>query len=73
MSVIFQQYLEKTMTSNELIKKLDQAQVLLSDVYHWADTEGAGLLKVNAHIASLMSAADDCIWESIDIIRGDDE
>jgi len=73
MSVIFQRYLEKTMTSNELIKKLDQAQVLLSDVYHWADAESAGLLKVNAQIASLMSCADDCIWESIDILRGDDE
>ena len=60
------------MTSSELLEKLDQAQSLLSDVYHWADTEGAGLLKVNAQIASLMSAADDCIWESIDILRGDE-
>jgi len=60
------------MTNSELLVKLDQAQSLLSDVYHWADSEGAGLLKVNAQIASLMSAADDCIWESIDILRGDE-
>ena len=60
------------MTNSELLEKLDQAQSLLSDVYHWADSEGAGLLKVNAQIASLMSAADDCIWESIDILRGDE-
>ena len=60
------------MTNGELLAKLDQAQSLLSDVYHWADTEGAGLLKVNAQIASLMSCADDCIWESIDILRGDE-
>jgi len=60
------------MTNGELLKKLDQAQSLLSDVYHWADTQGAGHLKVNAQIASLMSCADDCIWESIDILRGDE-
>jgi len=61
------------MTNQELIERLDQAQTLLSDVYHWADTESAGLLKVNAHIASLMSAADDCIWEAIDVLRGNDD
>jgi hypothetical protein len=60
------------MTNGELLTKLDQAQSLLSDVYHWADTEAPGLLKVNAQIASLMSAADDCIWESIDILRNEE-
>jgi len=53
------------MSNGELIDKLHQAQRLLSDVYHWADETGAGELKINAHIASLMSAADDCIWESV--------
>lgn len=65
MSVIFQQYLEKMMSNGELIDKLHQAQRLLSDVYSWADETGAGELKINAHIARLMSAADDCIWESL--------
>jgi len=59
------------MTNSELLEKLDQAQSLLSDVYHWADAESAGALKVNAHIASLMSCADDCIIESIDYLTGE--
>jgi len=59
------------MTQSELIEKLNKAQSLLSDVYHWADAEGAGFLKVNAHIASLMSCADDCIIESIDYLTGE--
>jgi len=45
---------------------------LLSDVYHWADAEGAGKLKVSAHVASLMSCADDCVIETIDYITGAD-
>jgi len=53
------------MTQSELIEKLNQAQQLLSDVYHWADEPAAGELKVNDHVARLMSAADDHIWESI--------
>lgn len=57
------------MTNGELLKKLDQAQALLSDVYHWADEDCPGLLKKNAQVASLMSAADDCIWEAIDCLR----
>ena len=59
------------MTQGELIKKLEQAQSLLSDVYHWADAEGAGKLKVSAHVASLMSCADDCIIETVDYLTGD--
>ena len=39
------------MTQSELIEKLNQAQQLLSDVYHWADEPAAGELKVNDHIA----------------------
>ena len=66
------------MTASEMIDKLEKAQELLSDIYHWADTPMTnGLqispLKTNAEIASLMSCADECIWESIDILRGDDE
>ena len=53
------------MTNSELIEKLNQAQQLLSDVYHWADESVDGELKVNDHVARLMSAADDHIWESI--------
>jgi hypothetical protein len=61
------------MTQSELIKKLKQAQDILSDVYHWADTKGAGELKVNAHVASLMSCADDCISESLDYLTGEND
>ncbi len=58
------------MTQSELIEKLNTAQSLLSDVYHWADAKGAGKLKVNAHVASLMSCADDCIIETVDYLTG---
>jgi hypothetical protein len=58
------------MTQTELIEKLNKAQSLLSDVYHWADAEGAGKLKVSAHVASLMSCADDCIIETVDYLTG---
>jgi hypothetical protein len=61
------------MTNSELIEKLNKAQSLLSDVYHWADTKGAGELKVNAHVASLMSCADDCIIETVDYLTGVDD
>jgi hypothetical protein len=64
------------MTNSELITKLEQAQALLSDIYHWADTPMTnGLqispLKTNAEIASLMSCADDCIIESLELLRWD--
>jgi len=58
------------MTQTELIEKLNKAQSLLSDVYHWADAKGAGELKVSAHVASLMSCADDCIIETVDYLTG---
>lgn len=59
------------MTNSELIEKLNTAQSLLSDVYHWADAKGAGELKVNSNVASLMSCADDCIIEALDNLRWD--
>jgi len=64
------------MTNSELITKLEQAQALLSDIYHWADTPMTnGLqispLKTNAEVASLMSCADDCIIESLELLRWD--
>jgi len=64
------------MTNSELIAKLEQAQALLSDIYHWADTPMTnGLqispLKTNAEVASLMSCADDCIIESLELLRWD--
>ena len=58
------------MTQSELIKKLKQAQDLLSDVYHWADAKGSGELKVNSFIASSMSCADDCIVDALDYLTG---
>jgi hypothetical protein len=61
------------MTQSELIKNLNEAQKLLSDVYHWADTVGVGQLKTNAHLASLMSCADDCIIEALDYLTGGDD
>jgi hypothetical protein len=58
------------MTNSEMIQKLEQAQELLSDIYHWASTPMSNGLQIaplqtNAEIASLMSCADDCILETI--------
>ena len=58
------------MTNSELKQKLEQAQELLADVYHWASTPMSnGLqvspLKTNAEIASLMSVADGCICDAL--------
>jgi hypothetical protein len=63
------------MTNLEMIQKLEQAQELLSDIYHWASTPmmkrlaSNGLqitpLSTNAEIESLMSVADGCICEAI--------
>ena len=61
------------MSNVELIDKLQQAQHLLSDVYHWADAKAAGELKVNSNIASLMSCADDCVIEALDYLRGEND
>jgi hypothetical protein len=59
------------MTNAELISKLKQAQALLAEVYHWADTPMSnGLqispLKTNAEVASQMSVADSCIIDALD-------
>ena len=66
------------MTNSELRRKLEQAQSLLADVYHWAETPlSNGLqispLKTNAEIASAMSVADSCIWEALDALEDMDE
>jgi hypothetical protein len=66
------------MTNYELITKLEQAQYLLSEIYHWANTEMSnGLqvspLKTNAEIAKLMSEADGCICEALDELQWDDK
>ena len=58
------------MTNSELKQKLEQAQELLADVYHWASTPMSnGLqvspLKTNAEIESLMSVADGCICDAL--------
>ena len=50
------------MTNSELKQKLEQAQELLSDVYHWASTPMTNGLQVlplstNSEIESLMSVA----------------
>ena len=56
------------MTKSQLIAKLNEAQELLSDVYHWADSEGISHQKVNSQIADLMSCADDCIIDAIRVL-----
>ena len=66
------------MTQSELIEKLNTAQSLLSDVYHWADAPlSNGLqvspLKTNAEIASALSFADGCICDALDELEDMDE
>lgn len=48
------------MTNSELISKLEQAQDLLADVYHYACENGIPELE------SSMSVADSCIIDSLD-------
>jgi hypothetical protein len=61
------------MTNAELISKLEQAQRLLSDVYHWADTpmlngfEGVAI-RTNSEVASQMSMADSCIIDALEAL-----
>ena len=59
------------MTNSELLAKLNQAQRLLSDVYHWASEEQESKLVKNDFVARSMSCADDCIIECMDHLRGD--
>ena len=48
------------MKTEQMIEKLQQAQVLLSDIYHEAPTDA---------VESQMSVADSCIIESIEAIK----
>jgi len=64
------------MTNAELISKLQKAQELLSDVYHWADTPMSnGLqvspLKTNSEVAHQMSVADSCIIDAMEALAWD--
>jgi hypothetical protein len=52
-----------TQTELELYKKLELAQSLLSDVYHYACENGM------QHLESVTSAADSCILEAMDYIK----
>jgi len=54
------------MTRDEIISKLEQAQDLLSDVYHYA------ISIENAQLESLMSTADGCICDGLDSIDYDE-
>jgi hypothetical protein len=51
------------MTKEESVAKLQQAQKLLSDVYHDACQEG------DISLESLMSVADGCICEALDSLE----
>ena len=48
---------------NIMQDKLHQAQMLLSDVYHYACEEG------NSEIEGLMSCADDCIIDAMECLN----
>jgi|694.fasta_scaffold08664_15 hypothetical protein len=55
------------MTNLELRTKLEAAQLLLSDVYHWASQKETILQRtVNPEIERLMSVADSCIIDALD-------
>jgi hypothetical protein len=54
------------MSNSELISKLEQAQALLSDVYHWASEQESGLNRTrNPEIERQMSCADSCIIDAL--------
>ena len=62
------------MTNLEIQQKLNQAQELLSDVYHWASTPMTNGLQIsplatNAEIESLKSCADSCIGEALSALE----
>jgi hypothetical protein len=48
------------MTGMDIFEKLNKAQDLLSDIYHFAQESG------DTELERLMSAADTCIVEAID-------
>jgi hypothetical protein len=55
------------MTNRELLDKLNEAQSLLSDVYAWASFR-EDTFAVNSQVESLMSVADSCILEAMDVL-----
>ena len=56
------------MTNLEVRAKLLQAQDLLADVYHWANSQHTKYtgMKTNSEIASQMSTADSCINDALE-------
>ena len=56
------------MTNHELIGKLQSAQALLADVYHWACEMQESKLMKNGEVANQMSCADSCISEALDAL-----
>ena len=55
------------MTNSELKEKLEQAQALLADVYHYACENGLRALEAR------MSVADSCILDALDSLEDMDE
>ena len=55
------------MTNYELMRKLTEAQSLLSDVYAWASVRES-TFAVNPEVERLMSVADSCILEAMDAL-----
>jgi hypothetical protein len=62
------------MTNKELLDKLNDAQNLLSDVFHWASEikPANGKLMKNSAVAQAMSCADSCIYEAIELLDGNE-
>ena len=60
------------MTNSELMRKLTEAQSLLSDVYSWASKRKEmgdfSTFAVNPEVERLMSVADSCILEAMDVL-----
>ena len=56
------------MTSSELRANLLQAQALLADVYHWANSQHPKYtgMRTNSEIAREMSTADSCINDALE-------
>ena len=56
------------MTSSELRANLLQAQALLADVYHWANSQHTKYtgMRTNSEIAREMSTADSCINDALE-------
>jgi hypothetical protein len=60
------------MTNHELIGKLQSAQALLADVYHWSCEMQDSKLMKNSEVASQMSCADSCIGAALDALDWDE-